>query len=70
MVSVLTLKVLTPVPRRTVWSILLMGESIRKEAATMVLVGARISIEPAPPPAPPLAFVASPTRMRPPARPA
>ena len=69
-VMVLTFRVLTPVPRRSVWVTLSIGASTTRLAATMVLVGARISWDPAPPPAPPLALLVSPTRRVPPARPA
>ena len=70
MLRVLMLSVLTPVPRRSVWTVLSVGAPTIRLAATMVLVGARMSCEPAPPPAPPLVLVVSPTRRVPPARPA
>ena len=69
-VMVLTLSVLTPVPRRSVCVVLSVSASITRLAATIVEVGASVRDEPAPPPLPPLAFVVSPMRSVPPARPA
>ena len=66
----LTLRVLTPVPRRRTFAATVVGEVMFSVAATIVLVGARVISEPAPPPALPLPLAGSPIRKVPPARPA